>query len=74
MKTDGEETEFMKPLLLALIILLVVHYFLAIFTVYLLLKDKGLVKGILPWNLVILLIPVIGPLTYLVYRCVKKKN
>ena len=67
MKTDGEETEFMKPLLLALIILLVVHYFLAIFTVYLLLKDKGLVKGIL-------LIPVIGPLTYLVYRCVKKKN
>ena len=74
MKTDGEETEFMKPLLLALIILLVVHYFLAIFTVYLLLKDKGLVKGILPWNLVILLITVIGPLTYLVYRCVKKKN
>lgn len=64
----------MKPLFIALIVLLIIHYFLAIFTVYLLMKDKGLIKAILPWNLAILLIPVIGPVTYLVYRCFKKKN
>ena len=63
----------MSPLVIALIVVLPIQYILAIFTVYLLLKDNGIVRGILFWNLFILLIPFIGPITYLVYRCYKKK-
>ncbi len=64
----------MPPILIAVIVVLVVHYFLAIATVYLLMKDKGLVKAIIPWNIVILLIPIAGPLVYLVIRKIKKKK
>ena len=64
----------MPPILIAVIVVLVVHYFLAIATVYLLMKDKGLVKAIIPWNIVILLIPITGPLVYLVIRKIKKKK
>lgn len=64
----------MPPILIAVIVVLVVHYFLAIATVYLLMKDKGLVKAIIPWNIVILLIPIAGPLVYLVIRKIKKEK
>lgn len=64
----------MKAVLITLIVLLAVHYVLAIATVYILLKDMGLKKAIIPWNIVILLIPVAGPLSYLVYRCFRKKK
>mgnify|MGYP005768593995 FL=1 len=64
----------MPPILIAVIVVLVVHYFLAIATVYLLMKDKGLVKAIIPWNIVILLIPIASPLVYLVIRKIKKKK
>lgn len=44
----------MPPFVIAIIVILVVHYFLAIATIFVLMKDKGLVKAIIPWNLVIL--------------------
>ena len=64
----------MKAVLITLIVLLAVHYVLAIVTVYILMKDMGLTKAIIPWNLAVLLIPVAGPLAYLVYRCFRKKK
>ena len=64
----------MPPLWIAIIVVLAVHYFLAIATVFVLLKDKGLVKAVIPWNLVILLVPIVGPVTYLIVRCFAKKN
>lgn len=63
-----------KEVLIALIVILVVHYFLAIGTIWLLLKDKGLVKAVIPWNLFVLLVPIVGPVTYLIVRCFAKKN
>ena len=64
----------MPPLVIAIIVLLVVHYFLAIATIFVLMKDKGLVKAIIPWNLVILLVPIAGPIAYWTYKlCTRKK-
>ena len=54
----------MPPFVIAIIVILIVHYFLAIATIFVLMKDKGLVKAIIPWNLVILLVPVLGPCAY----------
>ncbi len=64
----------MPPLWIAIIIVLIAHYFLAIITVYFLMKDKGLTKAIIPWNIVILLLPLLGPLSYWVYRSFQKKK
>lgn len=64
----------MPPFVYAIIAALIVHYFLAIFTIYLLLKDMGIVKAVIPWNLVILLLPIAGPLSYLIYRSIKQKK
>lgn len=63
----------MEPVLIAVIAVLVVHYVLAVSTLYLLMKDMGLVKAIIPWNLVVLLLPVVGPVSYLIYRTIAKK-
>ena len=41
----------MPPFVIALIAVLAVHYFLAIATIYLLFKDMGLVKAVIPWKL-----------------------
>lgn len=62
------------PVLIVLIALLFIHYLLAIFTIYILMRDMGLVKAMIPWNLFILLFPIIGPCTYLVYRKFTKKK
>ena len=62
------------PLLIALIVVLAVHYILAIATIYLLMKDMGIVKAMIPWNIVIPLLPLVGPATYLVYRQIAKKK
>lgn len=62
------------PLLIALIVVLAVHYILAIATIYLLMKDMGIVKAMIPWNIAILLLPLVGPATYLVYRQIAKKK
>ena len=64
----------MPPLFIALVIILVIHYFLAIATVYLVLKDMGLVKAVIPWNLIVLLITLLGPAAYLIFRCFRKKK
>lgn len=63
-----------KTLLIVLIAVLAVHYFLAVGTVYRLLQDKGFVKAVIPWNLVILLVPVLGPAAYWLARCFGKKK
>lgn len=63
-----------KTLLIVLIAVLAVHYFLAVGTVYRLLQDKGFVKAVIPWNLVILLVPVLGPAAYWLARCFCKKK
>lgn len=64
----------MSPLLIVLIAVLAVHYFMAIAAAYLLMKDKGLVKSIIPWNIAIMLIPLLGPITYFIYRSIKKQK
>ena len=64
----------MPPFVIAIIVILVVHYFLAIATIFVLMKDKGLVKAIIPWNLVILLVPVLGPCAYWIYKQIAKKK
>ena len=70
----------MEAWLIALIAILIVHYFCAIFTIWLLLKDK-LVAGkqikkapLVLWNLLILFVPVAGPAVYLICHFVQKKN
>ena len=62
------------PVLIALIAVLVVHYVLAVATIYLLMKDMGIVKAMIPWNLFILLVPIVGPAVYLIYRHLAKKK
>lgn len=62
------------PFLIALICILAAHYFLAIATIYLLMKDMGLVKAIIPWNIAVLLVPLIGPCVYLIYRTFAKRK
>ncbi len=64
----------MPPFVIAIIVILVVHYFLAIATIFVLMKDKGLVKAIIPWNLVILLVPVLGPCAYWIYKLFARKK
>ena len=64
----------MPPFVIAIIVILVVHYFLAIATIFVLMKDKGLVKAIIPWNLVILLVPVLGPCAYWIYKLFERKK
>ena len=64
----------MPPFVIALIAVLTVHYFLAIATIYLLFKDMGLVKAVIPWNLVVLLVPIVGPAAYLIFRLFRKKK
>ena len=64
----------MPPFVIAIIVILVVHYFLAIATIFVLMKDKGLVKAIIPWNLVILLVPVLGPCGYWIYKLFARKK
>ena len=64
----------MPPFVIALIAVLAVHYFLAIATIYLLFKDMGLVKAAIPWNLVVLLVPIVGPAAYLIIRLFRKKK
>ena len=64
----------MPPFVIALIAVLAVHYFLAIVTIYLLFKDMGLVKAVIPWNLVVLLVPIVGPAAYLIFRLFRKKK
>ena len=64
----------MNPFVIALIVILAVHYVLSIATVYLLLKDMGLKKAIIPWNLTILLLPIVGPVIYLIYRPFRKNK
>ena len=64
----------MPPFVIALIAVLAVHYFLAIATIYLLFKDMGLVKAVMPWNLVVLLVPIVGPAAYLIFRLFRKKK
>ena len=64
----------MPPFVIAIIVILVVHYFLAIATIFVLMKDKGLVKAIIPWNLVILLVPVFGPCAYWIYKLFARKK
>ncbi len=62
------------PVLIALLAVLVVHYVLAVATIYLLMKDMGIVKAMIPWNLFILLVPIVGPAVYLIYRRLAKKK
>ena len=64
----------MPPFVIAIIVILVVHYFLAIATIFVLMKDKGLVKAIIPWNLVILLVPILGPCAYWIYKLFSRKK
>ena len=64
----------MSPFLIAIIIILIVHYFLAIATIFILLRDKGIVKAIIPWNIVILLVPILGPGAYWIYKLVSGKK
>ena len=70
----------MEAWLIALIAILIVHYFCAIFTIWLLLKDK-LVAGkqikkapLVLWNLLTLFVPAAGPAAYLICHSVQKKN
>lgn len=67
------------PVLIALIAVLAVHYVLAITSIYILLKDKlpagqAVKTALIVWNIAILLIPIAGPLAYLVYRQFAKKK
>ena len=63
-----------------LIVALAVHYALAIFVLYLVLKDN-LRVGVKPnraklivWNLTVLLLAIVGPIVYLVYRAIAKPH
>lgn len=70
----------METWLIALIVLIIVHYFLAILSVFFVLRDY-MVPGIrirtgslILWNLICLFVPVIGPCTYLIARNPLKKR
>ena len=62
----------MPPIAIVLIAVLAAHYFLAIATLFVLLRDRGVTKAIIPWNLIILLIPICGPAAYWIARTIKK--
>ncbi len=63
----------MPPIVIALIVILAVHYFLAIATLFVLLKDRGVTRSIIAWNLIILLVPVCGPAAYWIARTVRRR-
>lgn len=70
----------MEDWLIALIVILIVHYFCAIFTIWLLLKDK-LVAGkqikkapLVLWNLLVLFVPILGPAIYLICHFAQNKE
>ncbi len=63
----------MPPIVIALIVILAVHYFLAIATLFVLLKDRGVTRSIIAWNLIILLVPVCGPAAYWIARTVRQR-
>lgn len=52
----------------------VLQWALATFAVYLLLKDRGIKKGIVAWNIFIMLAIIIGPLTYFIVRSLKNNK
>ena len=69
----------MQGWLIALIAVLIVHYFCAIFTIWLLLQDKlttGRVRKapLIGWNLFILFVPLLGAACYLTVRTVQKRR
>lgn len=66
--------ELKTIIFIILMVILAVHYFLSIFTIWLLLKDKGITKNIIGWNIFILLVPLIGPCSYLITRTINKKK
>ena len=76
----GKGVYTVEPWLIALIAILIVHYFCAIFTIWILLKDKLVLGGkikkapLLLWNLFILFIPFIGAASYLICRAATKRK
>ena len=64
----------MPTIAIVLIAVLAAHYFLAVGTLFVLLRDKGVTKAIIAWNLVILLIPIAGPAAYWICRTVAKSR
>ncbi len=69
----------MQGWLIALIAVLIVHYFCAIFTIWLLLQDKltaGRIRKapLIGWNLFILFVPLLGAACYLTVRAVQKRR
>ena len=69
----------MQGWLIALIAVLIVHYFCAIFTIWLLLQDKltaGRIRKapLIGWNLFILFVPLLGAACYLTVRTVQKRR
>ena len=63
----------MPTIAIVLIAVLAAHYFLAVGTLFVLLRDKGVTKAIIAWNLVILLIPIAGPAAYWIARTVRQR-
>jgi len=61
-------------ILVTIIAVLIIQWLLAILALYLLFKDNGIKKNILPWNIFIMFGFIIGPITYFVYRKIKKNK
>ena len=63
-----------------LIVILAIHYLLAITVLFLVLKDNLRVADktapikvkLICWNLIVLLLPIVGPVCYLIYRMIAK--
>lgn len=55
-------------ILVAALAVLAVQWPLAIFAAIKLFSDRGLTKAVVLWNVVIVVVPVVGPLSYLVRR------
>ena len=61
-----------------LILILALHYVLAIAVLFLVLKDnlkvgvKNTRVKLICWNLIVLLLPIVGPFAYLIYRLIAK--
>jgi hypothetical protein len=60
--------------LLIIGIILLLQWFLAIFALYLLFKDKGIKKNIIPWNIFIMFGVIVGPVSYLIFRKINKNR
>lgn len=70
----------METWLVALIVLIIIHYFLAVLSVFFVLRDH-MVPGIrirtgilVLWNVICLFVPVVGPCVYLIARNPLKKK